>query len=89
MLQTHIIPIGNSLGIRLPKSVLDSLDMARDTPVNILMRNSQIILQPIKPAKLKTKQPPRTGWAKAFAASPATEVENLWGDMPIDEAWER
>ena len=87
MLQTQVIPIGNSLGIRLPKSVLDSLNMVRDTPVNILMSNSQIILRPIKPAKAASKAPPRTGWAQAFAANPAHDAENLWGDMPVDETW--
>ncbi len=87
MLQTHIIPIGNSFGIRIPKSVLDSLGMERHSAIDMVMGQDQIILRPIKKPKLKP--PPRAGWERAFAADPITTVDNLWGDTPLDEAWDQ
>ena len=78
-MQTHIIPVGNSLGLRLPKAVLDSLHLVRASALSIQVRADSIVLKPIKT--------PRGGWAAAFASAPAGDAENLWGDMPVDETW--
>jgi antitoxin component of MazEF toxin-antitoxin module len=87
MLQTNVSPIGNSFGIRIPKSVLDSFGMERHSPIDMVMGQGQIILRPVKKAALKA--PPRANWEKAFAADPVTSVDNLWGDVPLDEAWDQ
>lgn len=78
-MQTHIVPIGNSLGLRLPKAVLESLHLVRASALSIQVRADSIVLRPLKS--------PRKNWAEAFAAEPAAEGENLWGDMPLAEAW--
>lgn len=78
-MQTHIVPIGNSLGLRLPKAVLASLHLVRASALSIQVKSDSIVLKPIKT--------PRSHWAQAFAASPQIESENLWGDLPVDDAW--
>lgn len=52
-----VVAIGNSKGIRIPKSVLDQLDIS--DKVDMEIDNQQIILKPIK-------KKPRTGWDSAF-----------------------
>ena len=79
-MQTHIVPIGNSLGLRLPKAVLESLNLVRASALSIQVRADSIVLKPIKA--------PRSGWAAAFAAAPPSGDENLWGDMPLADAWD-
>ena len=81
-MQTHIVPIGNSLGLRLPKAVLESLHLVRASALSIQVRADSIVLKPIKA--------PRSNWAQAFAAAPLANAgaENLWGDMPIADSWD-
>ncbi len=52
-----IVPIGNSKGIRLPKAILEQLQIA-DT-VELEIDNQQIILKPVHLS-------PRKGWREAF-----------------------
>lgn len=56
-MEISIIPIGNSKGIRLSKSVLERYRI-KDR-VELILEKGQIIIKPIK-----TK--PRKGWDKAF-----------------------
>lgn len=79
-MQTHIIQIGNSLGLRLPKALLESLQLKRASALTIQARGDSIVLRPL--------HKPRDGWAAAFAADPAKD-ENLWGDIPADDAWDK
>jgi antitoxin MazE len=52
-----VVPIGNSKGIRLPKTILDQLNIS-DT-LDMEVDNQQIILKPIANTA-------RKGWEKAF-----------------------
>ena len=79
-MQTQIIQIGNSLGLRLPKAVLESLQLKRSSPLSIKAKGNSIILSPI--------HAPRSGWPEAFAADPGLG-EDLWGDVPVGEAWDK
>ena len=81
-MQTHIVSIGNSLGLRLPKAVLASLHLVRTSALSIQVRADSIVLKPVKA--------PRRNWAEAFAAAPLAdaEAENLWGDMPVAGGWD-
>ena len=66
-----IIPIGNSKGIRLPKMILDQLQV--EDKLDLEVDNSQIILKPIKSS-------PRDGWEEAFS-----KMHNVNEDVLIDE----
>ena len=79
-MQTYIVQIGNSLGLRLPKAVLSTLSLGRDSVLSIQIRSGGIVLTPL--------QSPRSTWQAAFMAAPAGELENLWGDMPLAESWD-
>ena len=79
-MQAQIVQIGNSLGLRLPKAVLESLHLQRASRLNVETRKGSIVLTPL--------DAPRDGWSARFMASPAKEREDLWGDMPLAEGWE-
>lgn len=79
-MQTHIVQIGNSLGLRLPKTVLTSLNLQRDSVLSIKTKAGGIVLTPVNS--------PRSTWASAFLDSPAEHAENLWGDLPLEEGWD-
>jgi antitoxin MazE len=78
-MQTQVIQVGNSLGVRLPKSVLDSFSLEKAAKLDIQTRGGAIVLRPVRA--------PRQGWAKAFQAAPA-EAEDLWAGLPVADAWE-
>lgn len=55
-METSIIKIGNSKGLRLSKTVLEKYNI-RDK-VEMILEKDQIVLKPI--------EKPRNGWEKAF-----------------------
>ena len=55
-MRAHIVRIGNSQGIRIPKPILEQLGIIED--VDIKVENSQIIIRPVLN--------PRSGWDDAF-----------------------
>jgi antitoxin component of MazEF toxin-antitoxin module len=79
-MQTHIVQIGNSLGLRLPKTILTSLNLQRDSVLSIKTKAGGIVLTPVSC--------PRSTWAAAFLDSPAEQPDNLWGDLPLAEGWD-
>ncbi len=52
-----IIPIGNSRGIRIPKSILQQLKM--EEYVELEVHDQELVLRPVK-------SKPRENWAEAF-----------------------
>lgn len=56
IMETAIIKIGNSKGLRLSKTVLDAYNIK--DKVEMILEKGQIILKPI--------DQPRKGWEKAF-----------------------
>ena len=79
-MQTHIVQIGNSLGLRLPKAVLDSLQLKRASALSIQAKDDSIVLRPVRE--------PRAGWSEAFAAD-AAAGEDLWASLPVGEGMDR
>ena len=56
-MKTHVVPIGNSRGIRIPKTVLELCHI--HNVVNLTVKGETIVIQPIK-------HRPREGWDAAF-----------------------
>jgi antitoxin component of MazEF toxin-antitoxin module len=79
-MQTPIVQIVYSPGLRLPKSVLPTLDLARDSRLSIQTKAGSIVLTPL--------QSPRSPWQATFMAAPAGEPDNLWSDLPLAESWD-
>lgn len=78
-MQTQVIQVGNSLGIRLPKSVLATFSLEKAAKLDIQTMSGAIVLRPMRE--------PRQGWAEAFLAAPAVD-EDLWDGLPLADAWE-
>lgn len=78
----RIVQIGNSRGIRIPKTILEQCDI-RDT-VELEVENGKIILEPVYDS-------PREGWDEAFREMAANSDDSLLIPDGIDidmEEWE-
>lgn len=84
-MQSKIIAIGNSSGVRIPKKLLEKYHFAEGQPVELEALNDGIRISPLKK--------PREGWETAAREMAATEEdENPWGELPVsidsdDEEW--
>ena len=56
-MKTHIVRIGNSRGLRLPKTILAQCKL--ENMVEIEVENNRLVVRPVRGA--------RTGWNEAFA----------------------
>lgn len=56
-MKTSLIAIGNSRGIRIPKTLIEQCGLQNEVELDV--RNNAIIIHSLKPARL--------GWDKAFA----------------------
>lgn len=57
---TSVVAIGNSKGVRLPKTVLEQCNISKE--VNLEVKNGKIVLEPIRHGKKQA----RKNWDKAF-----------------------
>jgi antitoxin MazE len=80
--ETKLVTIGNSQGVRLPKAVVEEAGVALEQPLRIHVQSGRIVLTPVGGI--------RAGWAEAASAA-ALQGERLWGDAPpvthADEDW--
>ncbi|MGQ0750598.1 MAG: AbrB/MazE/SpoVT family DNA-binding domain-containing protein [Betaproteobacteria bacterium] len=81
-METKIVAIGNSRGVRLPKQVLRDAQLDPSRPVRISARPRAILIE-------QAADDPRAGWEDSFRARRARKPEDLWGDLPPGEGWER
>ncbi len=56
-MRLHVIRIGNSRGVRIPRAVLEACGI--DEEVDMKVDSRRIILEP-------RRSPPRTGWAESL-----------------------
>jgi antitoxin MazE len=78
----NIIPIGNSQGIRIPKSILKQCHI--ENKVDMEIEDNKIILKPIN-------RTPRKDWANKFKQMHINEDDKLIIDDSIDlntDDWE-
>lgn len=47
-MKTKIQKWGNSLGVRLPKSITEQKSLQEGTGVSVLIKNNQIVIEPIE-----------------------------------------
>ena len=57
---TPVVAIGNSKGVRLPKTVLEQCRISKE--VNLEVKNGKIVLEPIR----QGNKTPRKHWDRAF-----------------------
>lgn len=76
-MQTEIIPIGNSKGIRIPKAVLEQCGLKKEVTMEV--KNGALI---ITPAKRKARE----GWAEAARRCHAAGDDKLlWPEDMQDD----
>jgi antitoxin MazE len=78
-MRAHIIRVGNSKGIRLPKLIIEQAGISED--VDIVVENKKIIIRPISS--------PRSGWDDAFREM-AEDGDDLLLDIeqPVSNSWD-
>ena len=76
--KTRIVRIGNSRGIRIPKTLLDEADLPDD--VELRAEPGRLVVQAIRQ--------PRTGWAAA-ASRMRARGENQLLDPPTSTSFDR
>ena len=81
-METKLVVIGNSQGVRLPKAVVEEAGIALEQALAIDVRDGAIVLTPVGAV--------RQGWEQA-AREAAAGGEDLWGSLPpatrVDEDW--
>ena len=79
-MKTNIVRIGNSKGIRLPKSVLAQCHL-KDT-VEIAVNDNILTIRPV--------YTPRSGWSEAFSNMAQRKDDKLLDeDSTLATAWDR
>jgi antitoxin component of MazEF toxin-antitoxin module len=94
-METQIVAIGNSYGLRLPKPVLDALHLEKTSHVTIQLRKDSIVLRPAPKPLVKT---PRSGWFDVpfVASDDDSELNQDWQaldaatltDASLDAQWQ-
>lgn len=90
MVATKIVPVGNGLGIRLPRSFLEAIGANRkDTPVSIVLANDAIIIR-----KQVRKRKTYEALMEDFYQKPFAEIDVYlheaeidWGNPSGEEIW--
>jgi antitoxin MazE len=77
-IRTHIIKIGNSQGIRIPKVLLDQSALVDE--VELEVRAGQIVIRPVRAT--------RAGWEEQFQAMHALADDHLLDEEFPATVWD-
>ncbi len=77
---TKIVKIGNSRGIRIPKTIFEQLGLS--TEVELEVKEHELVVKPI--------QNPRKGWDKAFERMAGNGDDHLLDreSLPGESSWD-
>jgi antitoxin MazE len=79
-MRAEIIPVGNSLGIRLPKSVLEQCHFQKIVDIEVV--DQQLIIKAI--------DNPREGWTESFLKETSAHTDTLEDDVKaISNQWDK
>ncbi len=78
-MKTHIVRIGNSQGVRIPKPLLEQTGLQGE--VEITAEDGSLVIRPVKK--------PRDGWAAAFQEMARRGDDDLLDEVaPTLSAWD-
>ena len=75
-METKIVTIGNSQGVRLPKQMLEECHLSLNQPIRIVVEDGRLVISPLRK--------PREGWEQLLDG--AENEPDLLADIPLDEA---
>jgi antitoxin MazE len=78
---TKVQQWGNSLAIRIPKILADEMSIGRDAPVEILLRDGELILRPLHERK------PTLDDLLSEITESNRHPEMAWSDSAGQEVW--
>jgi antitoxin MazE len=78
-MRTTIRRLGNSQGISIPRNILDEAGLAIDSPVEMTVDGSSIVLR-------KIIFHPREGWADDAASIVDSLEDDQWLEADLDKA---
>lgn len=79
-METKIVRVGNSQGLRIPKAVLEQTQLELGQRVRLKVVGNTIVIAP--------ERKPRQGWKESFTKEKVEGAEDLWKGIPVDEAWD-
>ncbi|NQT74641.1 MAG: AbrB/MazE/SpoVT family DNA-binding domain-containing protein [Chloroflexi bacterium] len=77
-IKTRIVKIGNSQGIRIPKPLLDQVDIREE--VELEVQDDQLVIRQVRGARL--------GWDDQFAKMAEMEDDHLLDEEIINSKWD-
>ena len=75
--RTHVVKIGNSRGIRIPKLLIEQVGLGNE--VEIAVQRDQLVI--------RSTSRPRHGWNKQFRAM-AAQGDDHFLDEPMPTRWD-
>lgn len=86
-MRANIVQIGNSKGVRIPKTLLEQLRIEQSVEFEILPEG--LLLRPVR-ERAKNERPPRAGWGEMFRASVAESGDDAeefsdWNQNNLNE----
>ncbi len=82
-MQTALRKMGNSVGMIVPKAILQELGAAVGTPMDVRVEDGRVVATPVRKV--------REGWAEdaaRLAELGLTDEEREWLDTPLDDSAE-
>lgn len=73
---THVIRVGNSLGVRIPKAIIIQLGLKKNTDLVLKVTDEGLLISPVRHC--------REGWADSFKKSHKKE-QLLMGEVIVNE----
>lgn len=77
---THLIHVGNSLGVRIPKAIIIQLGFQENSDLVFKVTDEGLLISP--------KRKSREGWAKTFEGTCKGEKEQLLMGETIDNQFD-
>jgi len=74
-MRVHVVPIGNSKGIRIPKPLLELCQIKKE--VDLVVRDKSLVIYPVR-------SHPRAEWAEAFRTMHERGEDRLLVDERVD-----
>ncbi len=78
VVRTRLIKIGNSQGLRIPKIVLEQLNLSDE--VELEVQENQLVIRPLVG--------PRSHWEEQFQAMAANEDDKMLDEIPSLTTWD-